>query len=83
LTGTLFVFMAAIVVIAGLLGRRRVKSAVDGERPVTGDSRPWEISEEDWKTGDSDDDPLDEDEIRSAEDEFWESDWDPPEEWRP
>ena len=62
---TLFVLLAVVVVLAGVLGRRRVRDVVpDGDSERFGD-----------------DDAIDEDAIRAAEDEFWEKDWEEPEEW--
>jgi len=64
---TLFVLLAVVVVLAGVLGRRRVRD---------GDSERFEDDDA------IDDEAIDEDAIRAAEDEFWEKDWEEPEEWR-
>jgi len=67
---TLFVLLAVVVVLAGVLGRRRMRDRVrDGASERFGDDDAI------------DDDAIDEDAIRAAEDEFWEKDWEEPEEW--
>lgn len=66
---TLFVLLAVVVVLAGLFNRRRVRDRVQGaEMEGFGDEA-------------IDEDAIDEDAIRAAEDEFWEKDWEEPEEW--
>ncbi len=75
--GTLFVILAAVVLVGGLLSRRRVQRTVEGEDPVVTDELLRSLLQE----GEEDPEPLDEDEIRKAEDEFWDEPWDDPEEW--
>ncbi len=77
--GTLWVVLAAVVVIAGLLGRREVRRAVRGDRPVTGGALPWEQAS---ASAAEEDPPLDDDEIRAAEDAFHEDDWGDPDAWK-
>jgi len=69
----LFLLLSLVVLVGGVvaLGRRKRDSAWDARL----EREPWAASlqEED------DDEPLDEDEIRAAEDAFWEEEWDEPE----
>jgi hypothetical protein len=54
---------------------------VDSRDPMTDDPVLREILSQ--KDGEPDPaPPLDEDEIREAEDQFWEEEWDRPEDWR-
>ena len=79
--GTLFFFMAALVVVGGLLFRGRLRRRVDGRDPMTDDPLLREILGQGGAQG-PDEPPLDEDAIREAEDEFWSQEWDQPEDWR-
>jgi hypothetical protein len=74
-----FLVLAAVVLVAGLLARRRVRGAVDGDRPVVTDEVMRRIVEEGSLP--AGDEPLDEDAIREAEERFWEEEWEEPEEW--
>jgi len=68
---TLFVILSVVVVLAWVFGRRRVGAATtDGSRDDEAVHGDEEVDEE-----------IDEDAIRAAEDEFWEKDWEEPEEW--
>ncbi len=79
--GTLFFLLAALVVIGGVLMRGRVRRVVDSRDPMTDDPVLREIlSQQDGEPDLAP--PLDEDEIREAEDQFWEEEWDRPEDWR-
>jgi hypothetical protein len=79
--GTLFFLLAALVVIGGVLMRGRVRRVVDSRDPMTDDPVLREIlSQQDGEPDPAP--PLDEDEIREAEDQFWEEEWDRPEDWR-
>lgn len=84
-TGWLFVLLAALVLAAGFGARRRMRDTRRGRRPVVTDEvlrRILEEGEGELETGDAEDEPLDEDQIRDAEDRFWdESEWDEPEEF--
>jgi hypothetical protein len=67
--GTLFVLLTLVVLVGGVvaMGRRRKDYADAGLL----EEEPWRASLEE------DDEPLDEDEIRAAEDAFWEEEgWD-------
>jgi len=69
----LFLLLSLVVLVGGVvaLGRR--------QRDVPSDAR---LDEEPWAASlreEDDDEPLDEDEIRAAEDAFWEEEWDLPE----
>ncbi len=78
-----FVLLAAVVVLAGALARRKVRRTVEGELPVVTDETLRRILAE-GSVETPEDPPLDEDAIREAEDRFWEERWDEPEEggWR-
>jgi hypothetical protein len=77
--GTLFLFLAVLVVAAGLLSRVRYRRVSRGEETVGSDAFLKELL---GGEGGAEDEGVDEDEIREAEDRFWEEDWDEPEEWR-
>jgi len=76
---TFLIIMAAVVLAGGLVARRRVRDAVEGDVPVVTDEVMRRILEE-GAAGGEDDEPLDEDEIRRAEDRFWDEEWDRPDE---
>ncbi len=57
--GTFFLVLAALIVFAGVRALRM-------RRPYPEEVEPWDRA---W---DDDDEPLDEEEIRAAEDAFWE-----------
>ena len=78
--GTLFIILAAIVLAGGLLSRRRIRDTVEGDVPLVTDEVLRRILEEGAVSPD-DDEPLDEDRIREAEDRFWDEEWDRPEEF--
>jgi hypothetical protein len=78
--GTLFIILAAIVLAGGLLSRRRIRDTVEGDVPLVTDEVMRRILEEGDVSPD-DDEPLDEDRIREAEDRFWDEEWDRPEEF--
>jgi hypothetical protein len=77
---TLFLVLAGIVLAGGLIARRRVRGAVKGDVPVVTDDVMRRILEEGAAGGEGHE-PLDEDEIREAEDRFWDEEWDRPEEF--
>lgn len=79
--GTLFFLLAALVIVGGLLFRGRLRKSVDGRDPMTDDPLLREILSESGARG-PEAEPLDEDAIREAEDEFWSQEWDEPEDWR-
>jgi hypothetical protein len=76
---TLFLILAGIVLAGGLIARRRVRGAVGGDVPVVTDDVMRRILAE-GSAGRDEDEPLDEDEIREAEDRFWSEEWDRPDE---
>lgn len=76
---TLFLILAGIVLAGGLVARRRVRGAVDGDVPVVTDEVMRRILEE-GEAVPEEDEPLDEERIREAEDRFWDEEWDRPEE---
>lgn len=79
--GTFFIILAAIVLLGGIIRRRRVQHTVQSGRPIVGDELLRSILR-DSEENHEDEEPLDEDEIRAAEDEFWEENWDDPDAWR-
>lgn len=72
---------AALVILAGLAARRKIRRAVIGEAPVVTDEVLRRVLEEGSVDVTETDEPLDEDQIREAEDEFWTSEWDDAEPW--
>lgn len=69
----LFLLLSLVVLVGGVvaMGRRRK----DGVSDARLEEEPWAASLQ----HDGADEPLDEDEIRAAEDAFWEEEWDEPE----
>lgn len=80
---SLFLVLAVVVVLAGVLSRRRVRRTVEGDQPVVSDEVLRRILEE-GALESEEEEPLDEESIREAEDRFWDESWDEPEEegWR-
>jgi hypothetical protein len=75
---SLFLVLAGVVVIAGALARQRVRRTVEGKRPVVSDEVLRRILEE-GAVSPEEEEPLDEDAARDAEDRFWDETWDEPE----
>lgn len=67
--------LALLAVAAGVLYRRRLKTR---GAPVITDDMIRQIEREGWVEVDS---PLDHEEIRKEEEQFWRESWDEPEEW--
>lgn len=81
--GILFAVLSVVVLAGWLVQRREVRETVEGRRPVVTDDTLREIMEHGSFEA-TEDEPLDEEEIREAEDEFWEgSEWDDPEAFHP
>lgn len=78
--GLILLALAAVAAVAGYLSRRRIRRVLKGDEPIVTDAVLRSILEE-GEIDASDDEPLDEDAIREAEDEFWQEDWDDPEPW--
>lgn len=76
MTDLLFIGLAVLVLVAGIAVRRGEK----GRRELS-DAQIREI-ERLGRLDAEDVEPLDVDEIRAEEDEFWEQSWDEPEDWR-
>lgn len=78
----LFVVLAAVGVMAGVLARRRVRQMVERDRLVVSDETLSQILQ-DGSVEFEEEEPLDEEAIREAEDRFWDESWDEPEteEW--
>lgn len=72
--GLLWTSLAVLVVAGGLLYRRRLRR---GARGVTDDMMS-QIEQSGWVDVE---DPLDLEEAREAEQEFWQEEWDEPEQW--
>lgn len=73
-----FAALAVLALAAGAAARLRVRRTQDGGGGITdGDVR--QIEERGWLVREEDE-PLDLDEIREAEERFWEPTWDRPEE---
>lgn len=76
MTGLLFAGLAVLVLVAGVLARRRIPRS-RGPRVTDDIVRRIETV---GRVDAEDVDPLDETEIRAEEDEFWAQTWDEPEE---
>ena len=77
--------VSAAVLVVGYFARRRIQDAIQGRTPVvTDDVLRTILSEGALEALDeADDEPLDDDAIRAAEDEFWDEGWsEESEEWR-
>lgn len=81
---TLFLILALVVIVGGLLARARVRRSAKGSLTILGDDLLRSILEEEEELRAFDEDePLDEDVIREAEDEFWaEGQWTDADDWR-
>jgi len=82
MSGTLFLLLAVVALVGGFLMRSRVRKTLEGREPMTDDPVLRDIlaQSDTWEADEGE--PLDEDEIREAEDRFWEQEWDRPEDWR-
>jgi len=74
MSGTLLLILTLVFLLAGFRAFRRVRRVVDDSSPVVGDDLLGSILDEDQLQALDDEEPLDEDAIRRAEDEFWEED---------
>lgn len=74
---SLFLILAGVVVVAGVLARKKVRQTMEGERPVVSDEVLRRILEE-GSVVPEEEEPLDEDAAREAEDRFWDETWDEP-----
>lgn len=72
---------ALVAVLAGALVRVRVARTVSGKEPVVTDEVLRAVFEKGTVEVADEDEPLDEDEIRRAEEEFWSSEWEDPDPW--
>lgn len=74
----LFLFMAVLVLVAGILARvRTVRTIRKEERPLLDDDALRRIMEEGvLQVDDDDDEPLDPEEIEREEERFWDQHWD-------
>ncbi len=79
---TVFFLMAVVVILGALLVRSRVRRRLEGRDPMTDDPVLRDILARSDAGPEEEGDPLDEEEIREAEDRFWEQEWDQPEDWR-
>ncbi|MEX0890827.1 MAG: hypothetical protein WEB88_01575 [Gemmatimonadota bacterium] len=75
MTSILFLAAAALVIAGGLAARRRVEEARESRRGLA-DEDIRRIEEGGWVELDE---PLDLDEARAEEEQFWEETWDEPE----
>lgn len=83
MSGTLFLILALVVFLSGLVARGRVRRAVKDRSAGVSDDLLRSILDEDELRALDDDEPLDEDAIRRAEEEFWEEDsWTDADDWR-
>lgn len=79
----LFLVLAVVGGLAGVLARRRVQETVKGDRMVVSDETLSQILQ-DGSAEFEEEEPLDEQAIREAEERFWDESWDEPEaeDWR-
>jgi hypothetical protein len=81
--GVLFAVLSIVVLLGWIVRRREIRETVEGERPMVTDEVLRRILSE-GELEVPEEEPLDEEEIRDAEDEFWDqTGWDDPEEFRP
>lgn len=81
--GWIFAVLSVVVLLGWVERRRRIRRTIRGDRPLVGDDQLRQIMR-DGRVEVDDPGELDEEEIRRAEDRFWdESAWDDPEEFRP
>lgn len=73
---------AILAVLAGSLARWRVTRTVSGKKPVVTDEVLRAVLEKGAVDLAEPDEPLDEKQIRRAEDDFWASEWEDPEPWQ-
>ena len=76
----IWTLLAVLVVLGGVAYRLRLHEAI-GERSTPLNDDQIRRIEETGRLDLESDEPLDTEEIRRAEDEFWEESWDEPEEW--
>ena len=74
----LFLVLAVVGGLAGVLARRRVQETVKGDRMVVSDETLSQILQ-DGSAEFEEEEPLDEQAIREAEERFWDESWDEPE----
>lgn len=83
MSGALFLILTFVVVAGGYLARRRVHRAMRDRSILAGDELLRSILDEKELQALEDDEPLDEDAIREAEEEFWsEDEWTDSDDWR-
>ncbi len=78
--GIWMLLLAIVALTVGLLNRWRIRRVRAGHEPVVTDELLRRVLEEGSVEVESDE-PLDEEQIRRAEDEFWSSEWDEAEPW--
>ncbi len=79
--GYWFLIAAVIALLFGLAQRRRIRRAASGKEPIVTDEVLRRVLEEGTVDLREEDEPLDEDRIRKAEEEFWSRDWEDPDPW--
>ena len=83
MSGLLFLVLTIIVLLAGVLARRRIRRAANSRSSIVSDDLLGSILDEEELRALGEDEPLDEDEIRRAEDEFWsDENWTDTDDWR-
>ena len=81
MNGILLAGVAVVALIAGVAARARVARMLSDNEPVVTDEVLRALLEDGEVEVTDVDEPLDEEEIRRAEDEFWSSEWEDVEPW--
>ena len=80
--GSLFLLMALVVFVGGLLMRGRIRDTIRRGKSATDDPLLHELLGGADRGHDDRSAPLDEELAREEEERFWNESWDEPEEWR-
>ena len=82
MSGSWILIVAAAAGLCGLLARRRIQRIVRGQENLVTDAVLRKVLDEGEVEVPDPDEPLDEYQIKKAEDEFWSTeDWDESEPW--
>jgi len=81
MAGIFLALLAAVAIVCGFMARQRVRRIVKGQEPVVTDEVLRKVLGEGMASLTEPDESLDEDQIRKAEDEFWNTEWDDSEPW--
>ncbi len=79
--GAWLILLSVLAITCGFFARRRIQRIVRERDPLVTDEVLRSLLEEGTVEYDDPDEPLDEGEIREAEDDFWSDEWDDPGPW--